>query len=100
MALLKKRSICRCWKTGRKKAFSPIDPIPDFIPILGYMDELVVIPLGVTLAVKMIPQDVMAEARSKAETMESKPKIWVAALVIIAIWLLVLGWILSLVLNR
>ena len=48
-------------------AFSPIDLIPDFIPVLGYLDDLVIVPLGVLLALKMIPAQVMAECRAKAE---------------------------------
>ena len=69
-------------------AFSPIDLIPDPIPILGYLDDLVLIPLGVILALKMIPKDVMAEYREKAREImaQSKPVNKVAATVIIAIW--------------
>src|SRR3990172_6530031 len=71
-------------------AFSPIDLVPDFIPILGYLDDLVLIPLGVALALKMIPPEVMAECRDKARAVTSagKPRNWIAAAVIIAIWLL------------
>jgi uncharacterized membrane protein YkvA (DUF1232 family) len=69
-------------------AFSPIDLIPDPIPILGYLDDLVLIPLGVVLALKMIPKDVMAECREKAREImaQGKPVNKVAAAVIIAIW--------------
>jgi uncharacterized membrane protein YkvA (DUF1232 family) len=71
-------------------AFSPIDLIPDPIPILGYLDDLVLIPLGITLALKMIPAPVMAECREKAQTVmaEEKPTNWVAAGVIVTIWIL------------
>src|SRR5450759_1893842 len=48
-------------------ALSPIDLIPDFIPVLGYLDDLILIPVGITLALKMIPAEVMADARSKAQ---------------------------------
>ena len=70
-------------------AFSPIDLIPDPIPILGYLDDLVLIPLGVMLAVKMIPKDVMRECRKKARELivQGKPSNKVAAVVIICIWL-------------
>jgi uncharacterized membrane protein YkvA (DUF1232 family) len=70
-------------------AFSPIDLIPDPIPILGYLDDLVLIPLGIALALKMIPADVMAESREKARQMldQGKPVNWIAAGVIAAIWL-------------
>jgi uncharacterized membrane protein YkvA (DUF1232 family) len=69
-------------------AFSPIDLIPDLIPVLGYLDDLILVPLGIALAVKMIPQPVLAECREKAQAalMEGKPVNWVAAGVIIAVW--------------
>ncbi|HYO48299.1 MAG TPA: YkvA family protein [Chloroflexia bacterium] len=71
-------------------AFSPIDLIPDPIPVLGYLDDLILIPLGITLAVKMIPAPVLAECRekSRAAMQSGKPVNWIAAGVIIAIWLL------------
>jgi uncharacterized membrane protein YkvA (DUF1232 family) len=69
-------------------AFSPIDLIPDPIPILGYLDDLVLVPLGVQLALKMIPGEVMADAREQAtEVMaQGKPVNKIAATVIILIW--------------
>ncbi len=72
-------------------AFSPIDLIPDFVPVLGYLDDLIIVPLGIALALKMIPADVMAEcrARSQAVMAEGKPVNRVAAGIIIAIWLMV-----------
>lgn len=71
-------------------AFSPIDLIPDFIPVLGYLDDLILVPLGIALAIKMIPPDVLAEYREKAqsEMSQRKPTNWIAASVIVAIWLL------------
>ena len=70
-------------------AFSPIDLIPDPIPVLGYLDDLILIPLGITLALKMIPPPVMAECREKAQAAlsQGKPTNRVAAGIIIAIWL-------------
>ncbi len=61
-------------------AFSPIYLIPDFIPILGYLDDLIIVPLGVTLALKMIPQPVIAECRDRAEEIrkQGKQKNWMA----------------------
>lgn len=71
-------------------AFSPIDLIPDPIPVLGYWDDLILIPLGIVLAIKMVPPPVMAECREKAQTVMSqdKPINRIAAAVIITIWLL------------
>jgi uncharacterized membrane protein YkvA (DUF1232 family) len=70
-------------------AFSPIDLIPDPIPLLGYLDDLVLVPLGIALAVRLIPPDVLAECRARAAaTAGRRPVNWVAAGVIIAIWLI------------
>jgi uncharacterized membrane protein YkvA (DUF1232 family) len=83
-------------------AFSPIDLVPDFIPVLGYLDDLVLVPLGVSLALKMIPEAVIAECRAEAEVLmaEGKPVNRAAAAVIVLIWLglaaLVILWIKSL----
>ena len=70
--------------------FSPIDPIPDFIPVVGLLDELIVVPIGVILARKMIPEDVFAECREKAREVAKgeKPVSKVAAVVVVAVWLL------------
>ncbi len=69
-------------------ALSPIDLIPDPIPILGYLDDLVLIPLGVLLVRRMIPDIVLAECREKAKDLAERPTNWIAAAVIIAIWVL------------
>lgn len=70
-------------------AFSPIDLIPDPIPILGYLDDLVLIPLGAYLAVKMIPSKVMIESREKAREVmaQGKPVNIYAAVIIVLIWI-------------
>jgi uncharacterized membrane protein YkvA (DUF1232 family) len=71
-------------------AFSPIDLIPDFIPVLGYLDDLVVVPLGVALAVWMIPEEVLSENRRKARDMMERgegPVSRTAAAIIIALWI-------------
>ncbi len=69
-------------------AFSPIDLIPDPIPILGYLDDLVLIPLGVMIAVRMIPPEVMVDMRAKAEEVlrAGKPVSRAGAIIIGAIW--------------
>jgi uncharacterized membrane protein YkvA (DUF1232 family) len=71
-------------------AFSPIDLIPDPIPILGYLDDLVLIPLGVALALRMIPPQVLAECREKSREVmnQGRPVNRVAAAVIITLWIL------------
>jgi len=70
-------------------AFSPIDLIPDFIPVLGYLDDLILIPLGIALALKMIPPQVMADSRVKAQELlgQDRPTNWIAAAAIATIWL-------------
>lgn len=72
-------------------AFSPIDLIPDFIPIIGYLDDLLIVPLGIMLVLKLIPKVVIEECRQKAEATinQEKPTNGIAAIVILIIWLLV-----------
>lgn len=76
-------------------AFSPIDFIPDFIPVLGYIDDLIIVPLGITLALKMIPTSVIEDCRIRAEEIgkNGKPKNWVTGAIIILVWLLLAVWI-------
>lgn len=71
-------------------AFSPIDLIPDLIPVLGYLDDLILVPLGVALAVRMIPEDVLAESRREARRLVERgerPVSRAAAVVIVVLWL-------------
>jgi len=83
-------------------AFSPVDLVPDFIPVLGYLDDLVLIPLGISLALKMIPPEVMADARRKAEENLSgkKPVNWVVGALIIALWIILAALILRAVWSK
>jgi uncharacterized membrane protein YkvA (DUF1232 family) len=77
-------------------ALSPIDLIPDFIPILGYVDDLIIVPLGIWLVLSLIPEDVMTACRARADEAVTGPHGKIAAIAIIAIWILgaaVLGWI-------
>ncbi|MFK9093639.1 YkvA family protein [Bacillus salipaludis] len=76
-------------------AFSPIDVIPDFIPILGYLDDIIIVPLGIMIALKMIPKDVLSECEMKAEEMmkNGKPKNWIVGSFIILIWILFFLWV-------
>jgi uncharacterized membrane protein YkvA (DUF1232 family) len=79
-------------------ALSPIDLIPDFIPVIGYLDDLLIIPAGFALAVALIPREVMAEARQKAlqgGAMGSIPT-WLSIGIIIVVWMVLLaglGWL-------
>jgi uncharacterized membrane protein YkvA (DUF1232 family) len=72
-------------------ALSPIDLIPDFIPVLGYLDDLILLPLGIYLALKLIPAEVLIDARRRASEVPSNlAKRWSAALIIIILWLVAL----------
>ena len=81
-------------------ALSPIDLIPDFIPVLGYLDDVILLPLLVALTLRFIPKDVLERNRKKAETMwnEGKPKKWYYALPIITIWMIIIALILKAIL--
>jgi uncharacterized membrane protein YkvA (DUF1232 family) len=68
-------------------ALSPIDLIPDFIPIVGYLDDLILVPLGIALAVKMIPDAVLVDCRIRAQAASERPTNRKAAAIIVAIWL-------------
>ena len=68
-------------------ALSPIDLIPDFIPVFGQVDDLVLIPLGVMLVVWMVPRDVMTDCRARAADAPMSVGRWVAAALIVAVWL-------------
>ncbi len=80
-------------------ALSPIDLIPDFIPVVGYLDDLILIPLGIALLIKIIPKDILEECRVRAEAdlSKRKPKSWVAVIIIVLIWLLAIYLILVLI---
>ena len=69
-------------------ALSPIDLIPDFIPVLGYLDDAILVPLGIMLAVRLMPSELMAEYRATAATAEGKPISRAGAAFILALWLL------------
>ena len=82
-------------------AFSPIDLIPDFIPVLGYLDDLVIVPLGIVIALKLIPANVMAECQAQARQVieQGKPVNKIAAIVIICIWLVLAAWLFNLLIG-
>jgi uncharacterized membrane protein YkvA (DUF1232 family) len=78
-------------------ALSPIDLIPDFVPVLGYLDDLVIVPLGLLIVMRLIPAAVLAECRAAAEAAEHRPRSLAGAAVIVALWLaaavLLLWWL-------
>ncbi|HEX9465315.1 MAG TPA: YkvA family protein [Alphaproteobacteria bacterium] len=67
-------------------AFSPIDLIPDFVPVLGYLDDLIVVPLGVWLVIRLTPTQVLAELRAEAVRRSERPISRAAAVVIVLLW--------------
>jgi len=76
-------------------ALSPIDLIPDFIPVLGYLDDFILIPVGVAIALKLIPSKIMEECRQEAEIKMNSdiPEAKAAGVIIVLLWILVLGLI-------
>ena len=71
-------------------ALSPIDLIPDFIPVLGYLDDLIIVPLGIWLLLKIIPEQVLMECRNQADEWfrqdQQKPRSWMGLLIILGLW--------------
>lgn len=82
-------------------AFSPVDLIPDFVPILGYLDDLILIPLGIALAVKLIPKEILTKCAQQAQGRIDceRPVNWIAGGIIIAIWITIIGTVVFMVLR-
>ena len=78
-------------------ALSPIDLVPDFIPILGYLDDVIVLPMLIAITVRLIPEDVLQKNRKQSEGMweNGKPKRWYYAIPILLIWLVIIGLLLK-----
>src|SRR6202035_3590905 len=77
-------------------ALSPIDLIPDFIPVVGYLDDLIIVPFGIWLVVRLIPEEIMTEYRAMANEAGQRPISRAGMVAIIALWIfgaLTLGWI-------
>jgi uncharacterized membrane protein YkvA (DUF1232 family) len=75
-------------------ALSPIDLIPDFIPILGYLDDLIIVPLGILLAIRLVPPALMEEFRAEARVRVERPISRVGALAVVLLWLLAAAFLL------
>ena len=78
-------------------ALSPIDLIPDFIPVIGYLDDIIILPVLITLTIKLIPKDVFYKFRKEAEALwlNGEPVKWYYAIPFAVIWLIILGWIIK-----
>ncbi len=78
-------------------AFSPIDLIPDFIPILGYLDDVILVPLGIVVALKMMPNEVISDCEEKAKELmrNGKPKNWLVGSIIILLWSIIILWVIQ-----
>jgi uncharacterized membrane protein YkvA (DUF1232 family) len=72
-------------------ALSPIDLIPDFIPVLGYLDDLIIVPLGIWIVVRLVPSGLMQEFRAEAARMEARPVSRAGALAIVLLWIVSAG---------
>ena len=81
-------------------ALSPIDLIPDFVPVLGYLDDVILLPLLITLTIRLIPADKLEDCRLRTEGMwsDGKPKKWYYAIPIVAIWLLIVLFLVKMML--
>jgi len=82
-------------------ALSPLDLIPDFIPILGYLDDIIILPLMISLCIKMIPKDIWEDSEETAKKIwaEGKPTKWYFAMPIVLIWAGFLFWLVKFILN-
>jgi uncharacterized membrane protein YkvA (DUF1232 family) len=74
-------------------ALSPLDLIPDFIPVLGYLDDLIIVPIGIAAALKLVPPEVLAESRARVEARTYRPVSRIGAVVVICVWLVAAAWL-------
>lgn len=83
-------------------ALSPVDLVPDFIPVLGYLDDLLILPFLVAVTVKMIPAEVLSQCRSESENMwqNGRPKKWYYALPVVFVWAILFAVIIKIIFFR
>ena len=81
-------------------AFSPIDLIPDFIPVLGLLDDLLILPLGILLVVRLAPLSLLADCRARAQALAARPVSRTAAAVVLAVWLGLVALVVWAVIRR
>jgi uncharacterized membrane protein YkvA (DUF1232 family) len=74
-------------------ALSPIDLIPDFIPVIGYLDDLIIVPLGIAAVLRLVPAGVLADCREQSRLRTERRVSWVGAAFMVAVWLLVATWL-------
>ena len=72
-------------------ALSPIDLIPDFVPVLGYVDDLIIVPAGIALVIRLIPPEIMAQHRAMAIAVQDRPVSRAAGVTIVTIWIVAIG---------
>ena len=80
-------------------ALSPVDLIPDFIPVVGYLDDLIIVPLGIAAVLRLMPADVLEECRELAQKRTERPVSWVGAAFMVVVWLAAATWLVLVVRN-
>jgi len=74
-------------------ALSPLDLIPDFIPVLGYLDDLIIVPLGIAVVLRLVPAEVLADSRAHADVSTHGPVSRAGAIIVVSIWIVAATWL-------